>query len=117
MIEKLPKSSSNVLGYAVKGTLREADYGRMEADMETAVSQHPTVRLLFKMVDMESFDLEAIDDDFKFGMKYLDKIERMALVTDKKLFDLLSSTMNHLTKTKIRHFEPSQEAEAWAWLT
>lgn len=116
MIKKLPQSQDNIIGFAIIGELTEEDYEMMDAEMARVIDAHGSVRLLYTFDQMDGFELSAAEDDARIGFKYLDNIERMAVVSDQKLFDWLTSAADFATGTELRHFSTDKKDTAWAWL-
>ena len=84
MIEKMAESSGNVIGFKVSGVVTKADYDVMVPEVEQRIKEHGGVRML---LDVEEFKHEAVTAwgaDLKFGAHLHGKVDRMAIVGDKK---------------------------------
>jgi len=115
MLQKLPQSEGNVVGYAVQGKLREEDYELLDNDIRTLTQQYDQIRLLLDLKGMSGYDLNALDDDLRMT-RYLDNFERMAIVSDNRLFDWMAAATDAVTGLDVRHFEVDEEQLAWNWL-
>jgi len=80
VIEKIPRSHDNVLGFRVSGDVTREDYEILEPPVQASVDASGSVRLLLDMTDFRWEKVEAWAADLGFGKKYHDSIERMALV-------------------------------------
>jgi hypothetical protein len=50
VIEKLPESSGNILGFRIRGKLTEADYRDfLDPEMEKAMKEYPKIRVVWFM--------------------------------------------------------------------
>ncbi len=84
MLEKMSQSSGNILGFKAIGTIIKDDYTVLTAEVEAVLQQEDSFCLL---LDLEEFDGEKIKAwvaDFKFGHEYRKKIEKLAIVGNKK---------------------------------
>ncbi len=115
MIQKLSQSSGNVVGFAVRGKMVEEDYELLETEMKSLIREHGQIRLLCSVEDMSGFDLDVADDELRMS-HYLGDMERVAMVSDSRFYEWALSVWNVVTDVEIRHFEPGEEAQAWAWL-
>lgn len=115
MIQKLSKSEDNVLGYAVKDQVTEEDLQMIEGDIRRTVSRHGKIRMLVNYEDLSGVDLDALDEDMRL-MRYMDSIDRFAVVSDSRLYAWMTTAGDAVTETEIRHFEPGEEKLAWEWL-
>lgn len=115
MIQKLPQSSGNVIGFAVRGDVNEEDYTLFDSEMKSLIAQHGKVNMLISLKDMSGIDLDALDDDLRMS-KYLSDVERTAVVSDSRFYDWMTSAGNAIMGVEMRRFEPGQEEQAWAWL-
>lgn len=115
MIQKLSQSEGNVLGYAVKEQVTEADLQMIDNDVEAAAAEHGKIRVLVNYEDLAGVELDIVDDDIRM-MRHMDEIERFAVVSDNRLYSWITSASDMVTDTDIRHFEPGEEKLAWEWL-
>jgi hypothetical protein len=114
MIETMERSSGSNLGYVISGTVTKADYETLVPAVAAAVKEHGTVSLLLDLTDFHWEKISAWGSDLNFGKEYHDKIDKMAIVGDKKW-------EKHLTKLAQPYY--AQEAEyfdaaddGWDWL-
>ncbi len=57
MVEKLPQSSGNVLGFKLSGKLHDEDYKHLVPVAEEAIQAHGKVRLVAHPTDFHGWDL------------------------------------------------------------
>jgi hypothetical protein len=119
MIEKLPGSSGNVLGFRLWGTLTEADYRDiLTPEIEKTLTDHPKIRVLITLERFEGWTVGGAWEDFTFALK-LPSVERMALVVDDtwdEWMTWLAKAFATFTKTEIRFFRQDRNQEAWDWI-
>jgi hypothetical protein len=116
MIETLPQSSDQVLGFRLSGKLHDEDYKHFVPVIDAALTRHPKVRLLAQFHDFHGWDLHALWDDIKFSTTHCTKLERIALVGDKTWEKWMAKVCKPFTMAKVRYFDASEMAAAQAWL-
>ena len=79
MIEKLGESSGNILGYSVKGVVKVSDYEKLVPEVESLVEKEGHLRMLLDLGEFKSEEVRAWLPDLKFGLRFRDKIDKMAL--------------------------------------
>ena len=115
MIEPLPSASEHILGFQLSGKLHDADYQTFVPAIDAA-AKTGKVRLLAQFHDFHGWDLHALWDDIKFSTTHCDKIERIALVGEKKWEEWMAKVCKPFTMAKIKYFDASEVDAAWAWL-
>jgi len=116
MIEQLPESSGKVLGFKMSGKLHDDDYKKFVPQIDAQAAKDGKVRLLAEFHDFHGWDLHALWDDIKFSTTHCTKIERIALVGDKKWEAWMAKVCKPFTMAKIRYFDAADINAAWAWL-
>jgi hypothetical protein len=116
MIEPLPQSFGKTLGFKISGKLHDDDYKRFVPMVDDAIAKDGKVRLLAQFEDFQGWDIRALWDDIKFSTTHCLKIERIALVGDKKWEEWMAKVCKPFTMAKIKYFDAAQSADAWSWL-
>lgn len=116
MIEQLKSDSPKVLGFKMSGKLHDEDYKTFVPMIDEAASKQGKVRLLAQFHDFHGWDMHALWDDIKFSTTHCTKIERIALVGEKAWEKWMAKVCKPFTMAKIKYFDASQIAAAWAWL-
>ena len=117
MIEKLSGLPDNALGFKMSGTLHDADYKTFVPLVDEAIAKQGKVRLLAQFHDFHGWDAKALWDDIKFSTTHCTKIERIALVGEKKWEQWMAKVCKPFTMAKIEYFDASELDEARAWLS
>ena len=73
MIEGMPRSHDNVLGFRVSGDVTRADYEILEPAVQTVVEASGSVRLLLDMSALHGEKLEACGPAFRQEVPSLDR--------------------------------------------
>ncbi len=115
MIRKLDESAGNVLGYEVRKEVTEEEFVSFSREFEAAIAQHGKIRLLIYMPELPKTEPGALVEDLKLT-RYLNNIERYALVSDSALMEWVSKLGNALPGVEIKQFDTSRYEEAWYWV-
>ena len=116
MIEPLSRSSGKVLGFKLSGKLHDEDYKHFVPAIDAAVTAHDKVRVVAWFHDFHGWDMHALWDDIKFSTTHCTKIERIALVGDKKWEEWMAKVCKPFTMAQIKYFDASEVEAAWSWL-
>lgn len=116
MIEQLPRSTDSVLGFRLSGKLHDADYQNFVPLIDAALKKHPKVRVLALFQDFHGWDLHALWDDIKFSTTHCTKLDRIALVGEKKWEEWMAKVCKPFTLAKVRYFDHRDVDVAWTWL-
>ena len=116
MIEQLPAPSEKVLAFKMSGKLHAEDYRKFVPLIDAAAAKEGKVRLLAEFEDFHGWDLHALWDDIKFATTHCTKIERVALVGDKRWEKWMAAVCKPFTMAKVKYFDAKQHDAAKAWL-
>ena len=116
MIEKLDRSAGNVFGFKMSGKLHDEDYKHFVPTVDAAVGAHEKVCLLALFHDFHGWDLHALWDDIKFATTHCSKVERIALVGDKKWEEWMAKVCKPFTAATVRYFDVAELEAAWTWV-
>jgi hypothetical protein len=116
MIEQLPQSSEKVLGFKMSGKLHDEDYKKFVPLVDDAIAKHGKARILAQFNDFHGWDMDALWDDIKFSTTHCTKIERVALVGEKKWEKWMSTVCKPFTMAKIKYFDVADIEAAKAWV-
>jgi hypothetical protein len=116
VIEEMPTTSDKVLAFKMSGNLHDEDYKTFVPMIDVAIAQQGKVRLLALLHDFQGWDLHALWDDTKFATTHCTKIERIALVGEKKWEKWMAAVCKPFTMAKLRYFDASEMDAALAWL-
>jgi hypothetical protein len=116
MIEPLSGLPEGTLGFKLSGKLHDEDYKHFVPAVDAAVAKHGKVRLLAQFHDFHGWDLHALWDDIKFSTTHCTKIDRIALVGEKKWEEWMAKVCKPFTMAKVRYFDAAQLDAAKAWL-
>src|SRR5262245_11348018 len=117
MIEQLPRSMGNVLGFQLSGKLHDEDYKHFVPLVDAAIAKHPDdVRILAHFHDFHGWDLKALWDDIKFSTTHCTKVKKIALVGEKKWEEWMAKVCKPFTMASIKYFDVGEIEQAWRWV-
>ena len=115
MIEQLDRSSGNVVGFKLSGKLHDEDYKHFVPLVDAAIGSGKA-KLLAWFHDFHGWDMHAFWDDTKFATTHCTKIEKIALVGDKKWEEWMAKVCKPFTMAKVRYFDVADIENAWKWV-
>ncbi len=115
MIEQISRGSHNALGFTMSGKLHDEDYKKFVPLIDES-AKSGKVRLLAHFHDFHGWDAKALWDDIKFSTTHCTKIEKIALVGDKKWEKWMAGVCKPFTMAKIEYFDVADIDKAWAWV-
>jgi hypothetical protein len=118
MIQVLPESEGNLLGFKISGKLTEEEYKEtLIPRIEEAAKHHGDVRCLVYMdPSFTGWDIGALWDDARYGLKHKDDFEKLAVVGAAKWVEWGTRLSAHFVKGEVRTFAPEELPEAWLWV-
>jgi hypothetical protein len=116
MLEKLSESSGPVVGYKVVGKVTVEDYQQLDPEVQALIDQYDDVCLLLDLQEFAGEEAKAWLPDLKFGHRFHDKIEKMAIVGDKRWEKWLTSLVDPFYAREAKFFHPEEVDKAWTWL-
>ena len=115
MIETLDRSSGKVIGFKLSGKLHDEDYKHFVPAIDAAAGEGKA-KILAWFHDFHGWDAHALWDDIKFSTTHCTKIEKIALVGEKKWEECMAKVCKPFTMAKIKYFDAVEIDAAWAWL-
>ncbi len=117
MLQFLPVTEGNTIAIRASGKLSHEDYQAFLPKLEEQIKKLGKASVLFELDNFHGWDLKAAEDDFKFGMKHLDDLERFAVVGDKAWEHwMVMMVKPFMPSGKVRYFDRENLQEAWDWL-
>lgn len=116
MFEKMSESTGNTLGYRAVGKITKEDYAFLNKEVEAMIAEAGSLRLLLDLEALEGEKIKAWGADLKFGHEFRKKIEKMAIVGDKKWQKGLAALADPFYAREAEFFHTADRDSAWAWL-
>jgi len=115
LIEGLPQ---NVLAIEASGKVTHEDYRSILIPKAEAMMSKGTLRMLYVIGnEFVGFELEALWDDGKFGLKHWHDFSHIAVVADQAWLRATVSMFSPFFRGEVRIFQVSELAAAKTWIT
>jgi hypothetical protein len=102
---------------ALSGTVVKDDYTPLVSEFTRLAAEHSKIRVLLDMIRFHGWDASGLWQEIKFDLKYLDSLERLAVVGEARWQHAIASFTRPLTPAEVRYFDGAQIDEARAWLS
>jgi hypothetical protein len=101
-----------------EGPLEAADFTTLTSQVDTYLQGHGKLRGV--LIHAKSFpswkDFAAMLAHLKFLKVHIQKIEKVAVVADGALANIMPSIAKHFVHAQVQHFDFTREDAAWDWL-
>ena len=115
LMEGLPV---NVLGVTAEGKITGEDYEKVLIPaLEEKLKTNKQINMLYHLGSKFSdFDLNAMLDDAKMGMKHLSAWGKIALVSDHDMINTFAKFFGYMFSCEFRIFKNAELEEAKKWI-
>jgi hypothetical protein len=119
MLKIMNDLPANVLGVSAEGKITGTDYETVLIPaIEKKLKEHKKIRMLYDLgSSFTGFDLSAMLDDAKMGMKHLSAWDRIALVSDHEMINTFAKFFGHMLSCELRIFKNVELEEAKKWIS
>ena len=118
MIDYEFRHDEGILVLRPKQPLEAADFIAITGQVDTYLEGHG--KLHGVLIHAKSFpgwkDFAALLAHLKFLKEHLNRIEKVAIVADGTLANILPNFANHFIHAEVQHFDFPREIDAWDWL-
>lgn len=101
-----------------EGPLEAADFATLAGQVDNYLDGHG--RLCGILIHAKSFpgweDFGALLAHLKFLKDHLKRIEKVAVVADGAIANIMPNIANHFVHAQVQHFDFDRENAAWDWL-
>jgi SpoIIAA-like len=118
MIELHNDLPSYVAAFTASGAVTKADYENVLIPrIEEVYKQHGHIHFLFELkTDVGNFTVNAWWKDLLIGLKHFSNWKRMAIVSDQKFVNEISSALSFVLPGKTKGFSLENIADARIWV-
>ena len=101
-----------------EGPLEAADFTALASHVDAYLEQQGTLRgVLIHAKSCPGWkDFGALLAHLKFVKEHHQGIEKVAVVADGAIANIMPNIANHFVHAQVRHFDLTHEDAAWAWL-
>ena len=118
MLKIMSDLPDNVLGVAAEGKVTGTDYETVFISaLEEKLKSNKKINILYQLGESFSgFDMSAMLDDAKMGMKHLSSWGRIAFVSDHEMINSFAKFFGFLMTCEVRIFKNAEIEEAKKWI-
>ena len=98
------------------GILRKEDYRQTMPAIEQSMPQGEKARMLLDMHDFHGWTLPAALEDFKFGIKHFNHIQRLAVCGENSWEKWMATLAKPFTTATVRYFPREEMDDAKNWV-
>lgn len=119
MLKIMNDLAANVLGVSAEGKITGTDYETVLIPaLEEKLKANKKIRMIYQLGnDFSGFDMSAMLDDAKMGLKHLSAWDRIALVSDHEMINSFGKFFGYLMSCELRIFNNAELEEAKSWIT
>jgi SpoIIAA-like len=111
------QTNANIIYIVATGKLDDADYDKMLPILRQKIEKYEKINWFFQMKDFEGWTPHAFWRDIKFDFKNTDKLNKVAIVGEKKWHELMTKAMKPFTSAKIKYFDEENASTAKDWIS
>jgi hypothetical protein len=118
MIKLIDGLPANVLGISAEGKITGSDYETVLIPaIEEKLKTQKKIRMLYQLgSNFTGFEMSAMLDDAKMGMKHLSAWDKIALVSDHKMINTFAKFFGHMLSCELRIFKNDEFETAKKWI-
>ncbi|HZL08589.1 MAG TPA: STAS/SEC14 domain-containing protein [Prolixibacteraceae bacterium] len=119
MLKVMNNLPGNVLGVSAEGKITGTDYETVLIPaVEEKLRTNKKIRMIYQLGnDFSGFELSAMLDDAKMGMKHLSAWDRIALVSDHEMINTFAKFFGYMLTCELRIFKNVELEEARRWVS
>ena len=119
MLKIMNDLTGNVLGVSAEGKITGTDYETVLIPaIEERLKTNKKIRMLYHLGNnFTGFEISAMFDDAKIGMRHLSAWERIALVSDHDMINTFAKFFGYMLSCELRIFKNSELDIAKKWIT
>jgi len=119
VIKELEKSEGSILAFKISAKVTLEEERQWIQKFDNALKKHDKISALIILGEEASWGLKAGVEDIKWIMTHLDKLHRLALVTDSTVWKWLikiDSPFAKMAGIGEKYFPLSELDDAWDWV-
>jgi len=111
-----PEPDDRLIAIELEGHFSVDDMKSFLDHLEKVNADGKKARVFEDIRGFDGFDFAVVTEKFKSMGKILKGIEKVAIVGDKRWIELYIKAVDPVTKASMKHFQPEERDEAFAWL-
>ena len=115
MINQIKSLNSNTLVYELEEFISQYEIDIIDKGIAARLKDFDKINLML-YINVEGENVASFIKEFQVGLKYWNKINKIAYIGDHKHWKALIEIDNFFTKFKEKYFELDNIAKAWNWI-
>lgn len=118
MLKILHDFPNQVLGVSAEGKISGKDYETILIPaLEEKLKANKKISLLYQLgANFSGFEMSAMLDDAKMGLKHLSAWDRIALVSDHEMINSFAKFFGYMMTCELRIFKNAEFEDARIWI-
>lgn len=116
MIKILDITKENLIGVRISNRIEKKDYEILTLLLEKTSNEHDRINLLVDIDSIRGIQPEAILEDLKIYFKYLEDIDKMAVVGNNGWHKAMAKMANPFLFGDVRYFNDKDYKKAEQWV-
>jgi len=118
MLTVMSQSHNNIMGVQGTGKVTQEDYQQvLIPQLEKVLKDHDKARFLYYLDEsFTGWEVGAMWEDAKFGVRHKDDFEKIAVVGGPKWVGWGTKLFSHFMEGQVKIFPPEELQSAWDWL-
>jgi hypothetical protein len=118
MIKLMNDFPDNVLAVSAEGKITGKDYETVLIPaIEEKLKTNKKIRMLYQLgSNFTGFEMSAMLDDAKMGMKHLSAWDKIALVSDHQMINTFAKFFGHMLSCELQVFKNDELEDAKKWV-
>lgn len=108
--------SDKVVGILLEEKLDTDSLGEIQGNLKERIEKYQEISLFLEDKQREGISLQAFLKELLFEFSHQKAFRKIAIVTDNKMFKMLSELKNVFVKTKVEVFSGKERIEAMNWV-
>jgi hypothetical protein len=109
-------NTSVTLSIKATGSVTKSDYDQLLPLIQKLVQAQGDIRLLLDLTEFQGENIDALKKDLTLGQDLSGKVEKMAIVGDKKWEKWTTKLMDSFSAKGAEFFKNADIDYAWTWL-
>ncbi len=105
------EEKANIIYMIATSKLNDKDYDQMLPVLREKIKKNNKINWYFQMKELEGWTTHAFWRDVKFDLQNTNKLNRVAIVEEKKWHELMTNAMKPLTNDDILYYYASKAKE------
>jgi len=109
-------SDRNIIYMVVGDKLTNQDFDKLAPLVRQMIAKHDKIRLYYEMTNYKGWTFRAFWRDLYMDLKYRNKVEKIAMVGEKRWEKWLADAIRPFSGAQVRYYNHLRKEEAKQWI-